>query len=59
MAEVKDYATGEVLEGVFRMQLQLNDATKLIRKPSSRVVIRFQDCDPFGHLNNGDTSTTS
>ncbi len=24
----------------------------LIREPESRVVIRFQDCDPFGHLNN-------
>ncbi len=24
----------------------------LIKEPESRTVIRFQDCDPFGHLNN-------
>src|SRR3989338_7270942 len=23
------------------------------KKPTSRVKIRFQDCDPFNHLNNG------
>ena len=24
----------------------------LVREPESTAVIRFQDCDPFGHLNN-------
>jgi acyl-CoA thioester hydrolase len=24
----------------------------LVKEPESTVVIRFQDCDPFGHLNN-------
>lgn len=25
---------------------------ELIKKPESKSVIRFQDCDPYGHLNN-------
>lgn len=24
----------------------------LVREPESMLVVRFQDCDPFGHLNN-------
>ncbi|MBX3065466.1 MAG: acyl-CoA thioesterase [Anaerolineae bacterium] len=27
-------------------------ANTLVREPESTLVIRFQDCDPFGHLNN-------
>ena len=23
-----------------------------LKEPESRVIVRFQDCDPFGHLNN-------
>jgi thioesterase-3 len=26
---------------------------ELVKEPESYAVIRFQDCDPFGHLNNG------
>ena len=29
----------------------MNNET-FIKEPTSKVVIRFQDCDPFGHLNN-------
>ena len=25
---------------------------KIVLQPTTRTVIRFQDCDPFGHLNN-------
>ncbi|MBX2842892.1 MAG: acyl-CoA thioesterase [Flammeovirgaceae bacterium] len=25
---------------------------ELIKKPESKSIIRFQDCDPYGHLNN-------
>lgn len=25
---------------------------ELVKEPESTVVVRFQDCDPFGHLNN-------
>lgn len=28
------------------------DNEPIIKEPRSNVVIRFQDCDPFGHLNN-------
>ena len=30
----------------------MNDFRTFIREPQSLVVVRFQDCDPFGHLNN-------
>lgn len=28
------------------------ESKDIIKEPMSDVVIRFQDCDPFGHLNN-------
>jgi acyl-CoA thioester hydrolase len=31
---------------------QMNVKQELVREPESTAVIRFQDCDPFGHLNN-------
>lgn len=30
----------------------MNAEQELVREPESIAVIRFQDCDPFGHLNN-------
>ena len=30
----------------------MNDLPALVKEPQSVVVARFQDCDPFGHLNN-------
>jgi acyl-CoA thioester hydrolase len=30
----------------------MNGENNIIKEPQSKVVIRFQDCDPFGHLNN-------
>jgi YbgC/YbaW family acyl-CoA thioester hydrolase len=30
----------------------MNSIQELVREPESTAVIRFQDCDPFGHLNN-------
>jgi acyl-CoA thioester hydrolase len=30
----------------------MNAKQELVREPESTAVIRFQDCDPFGHLNN-------
>jgi acyl-CoA thioester hydrolase len=30
----------------------MNLVQELVREPESTAVIRFQDCDPFGHLNN-------
>jgi acyl-CoA thioester hydrolase len=30
----------------------MNSVQELVREPESSAVIRFQDCDPFGHLNN-------
>ena len=29
----------------------MNEET-IVKEPTSSVIIRFQDCDPFGHLNN-------
>jgi acyl-CoA thioester hydrolase len=30
----------------------MSRATTLVREPESLLIARFQDCDPFGHLNN-------
>ena len=30
----------------------MNSVQGLVKEPESTAVIRFQDCDPFGHLNN-------
>lgn len=30
----------------------MNSVQGLVREPESTAMIRFQDCDPFGHLNN-------
>jgi acyl-CoA thioester hydrolase len=30
----------------------MNAVQELVREPESTAIIRFQDCDPFGHLNN-------
>lgn len=30
----------------------MNTSENLVKEPESEVVARFQDCDPFGHLNN-------
>jgi acyl-CoA thioester hydrolase len=32
------------------MEMQVEQT--LVKEPESNAVIRFQDCDPFGHLNN-------
>lgn len=32
------------------MELQVEQA--LVKEPESTATVRFQDCDPFGHLNN-------
>jgi YbgC/YbaW family acyl-CoA thioester hydrolase len=31
---------------------EIVETGKIVKKPCSKVKIRFQDCDPFGHLNN-------
>jgi acyl-CoA thioester hydrolase len=33
-------------------EIMMNGKQELVREPESIAVIRFQDCDPFGHLNN-------
>ncbi|WKZ48032.1 MAG: acyl-CoA thioesterase [Anaerolineales bacterium] len=30
----------------------MNTSENLVKEPESEVVARFQDCDPFGHMNN-------
>ncbi|MCC6298176.1 MAG: acyl-CoA thioesterase [Anaerolineales bacterium] len=34
------------------MKLKMTAEQNLPKEPESEVVARFQDCDPFGHLNN-------
>jgi acyl-CoA thioester hydrolase len=30
----------------------MNGTTTIVKEPESLLIARFQDCDPFGHLNN-------
>jgi acyl-CoA thioester hydrolase len=34
------------------MKMELQVEQTLVKEPESTATVRFQDCDPFGHLNN-------
>jgi acyl-CoA thioester hydrolase len=34
------------------MEMEMQVEQTLVKEPESTAIVRFQDCDPFGHLNN-------